>query len=111
MCCTLGRSAAPLTEVEPARGAPAAPEGIKRAVRAGGASIEHGSFLDEEGVGLMKQRGAYLVADIYNDDYILSEYARLSTPRASSRRSGKSVASSVRPFSARLPPASRSLRE
>jgi len=36
-------------------------EGIKIAVRAGVASIEHGSFLDEEGAQLMKQRGTYLV--------------------------------------------------
>lgn len=36
-------------------------EGIKIAVRAGVSSIEHGSFLDEEGAQLMKQRGAYLV--------------------------------------------------
>lgn len=36
-------------------------EGIKLAVRAGVASIEHGSFLDEEGVALMKQHGTFLV--------------------------------------------------
>ena len=55
-------------------------EGIKRAVRAGVASIEHGSLIDDEGIRLMKQRGTYLVADIYNDDYILAEYARLNYP-------------------------------
>jgi imidazolonepropionase-like amidohydrolase len=57
-------------------------EGIKRAVRAGVASIEHGSLLDDEGIRLMKERGTYLVADIYNDDYILAEYARLKYPDA-----------------------------
>jgi imidazolonepropionase-like amidohydrolase len=36
-------------------------EGIKIATRAGVASIEHGSFLDEEGARLMKERGTYLV--------------------------------------------------
>jgi len=36
-------------------------EGIKLAVRAGVASIEHGSFLDEEGADLMKARGTFLV--------------------------------------------------
>ena len=55
-------------------------EGIKRAVRAGVASIEHGSLLDDEGIKLMKERGTYLVADIYNDDYILAEYSRLKYP-------------------------------
>ncbi|MGH9944452.1 MAG: amidohydrolase family protein, partial [Pyrinomonadaceae bacterium] len=56
-------------------------EGIKRAVRAGVASIEHGSFLDDEGIQLMKQRGTYLVADIYNDDYIVAEFGRLGYPQ------------------------------
>jgi imidazolonepropionase-like amidohydrolase len=55
-------------------------EAIKRAVRAGVASIEHGSLLDDEGIRLMKERGTYLVADIYNDDYILTEYKRLNFP-------------------------------
>ena len=36
-------------------------DGIKTAVRAGVASIEHGSFLDEEGARLMVQHGTYLV--------------------------------------------------
>lgn len=55
-------------------------EGIKRAVRAGVASIEHGSLIDDEGIRMMKERGTYLVADIYNDDYILAEYSRLGYP-------------------------------
>ena len=45
-------------------------EGIKRAVRAGVRSIEHGSLIDDEGIALMKQHGTWLVADIYNGDYI-----------------------------------------
>jgi imidazolonepropionase-like amidohydrolase len=36
-------------------------EGAKRAIRAGIDSIEHGSFLDEEALNLMKQRGTYYV--------------------------------------------------
>ncbi len=36
-------------------------DGIKIATRAGVASIEHGSFLDEEGARLMAQHGTYLV--------------------------------------------------
>jgi imidazolonepropionase-like amidohydrolase len=35
--------------------------GAKRAVRAGVDSIEHGSFLDDEALSLMKSRGTYLV--------------------------------------------------
>jgi imidazolonepropionase-like amidohydrolase len=36
-------------------------EGIKIATRAGVSSIEHGSFLDEEGAKLMAQQGTFLV--------------------------------------------------
>jgi imidazolonepropionase-like amidohydrolase len=36
-------------------------EGAKRAIRAGIDSIEHGSFLDEEALNMMKDRGTYLV--------------------------------------------------
>jgi imidazolonepropionase-like amidohydrolase len=56
-------------------------EAIKRAVRAGVASIEHGSLIDDEGIRLMKEHGTYLVADIYNDDYIIAEYSRLGFPQ------------------------------
>lgn len=45
-------------------------EGIKRAVRAGARSIEHGSLLDDEAIELMVQHGTYLVADLYDGDYI-----------------------------------------
>jgi imidazolonepropionase-like amidohydrolase len=36
-------------------------EGAKRAIRAGIDSIEHGSFVDDEGLDMMKARGTYLV--------------------------------------------------
>jgi imidazolonepropionase-like amidohydrolase len=36
-------------------------EGAKRAIRAGIDSIEHGTFLDDEGLDMMKARGTYLV--------------------------------------------------
>jgi imidazolonepropionase-like amidohydrolase len=48
-------------------------EGIKRAVRAGVRSIEHGSLIDQEGIELMVENGTYLVADMYDVDYILDE--------------------------------------
>lgn len=56
-------------------------EGIKCAVKAGVASVEHGSLLDDEGIQLMKNHGTYLVADIYGDDYIVAEYSRLGYPQ------------------------------
>ncbi len=45
-------------------------DGIKAAVRAGVRSIEHGSLMDDEAIRLMKEHGTYLVADIYNGDWI-----------------------------------------
>ena len=39
-------------------------EGMKRAVRAGVDSIEHGTFMDEETMNLMKQKGTYYVPTI-----------------------------------------------
>jgi imidazolonepropionase-like amidohydrolase len=45
-------------------------EGIKRAVRGGVHSIEHGSLMDDEGVAMMAESGTWLVADIYGGDYI-----------------------------------------
>ncbi len=39
-------------------------EGIKRAVRGGVSSIEHGTFMDDEGMKLMKQYGTWYVPTI-----------------------------------------------
>ncbi len=55
-------------------------EAIKMAVKAGVTSIEHGSLIDDEGIAMMKARGTYLVADVYNDDYIRAEFAKLGFP-------------------------------
>jgi imidazolonepropionase-like amidohydrolase len=45
-------------------------EGIKAAVRAGVATIEHGSMLDDEAIALMKQHGTFLVPTTYLVDRI-----------------------------------------
>jgi imidazolonepropionase-like amidohydrolase len=47
-----------------------AAEGIKNAVRAGVDSIEHGVFLDDEAVELMRERGTFLVATLVAPDGI-----------------------------------------
>ena len=56
-------------------------EAIKRAIKAGVASVEHASLIDDEGIRLARERGTYLVMDIYNDDYIMAEYKRLGFPQ------------------------------
>ena len=45
--------------------------GIANAVRAGVRSIEHGSLMDDEAIELMAEHGTYLVADMYDGDYML----------------------------------------
>lgn len=45
-------------------------EGAKRAIRAGINSIEHGSFLDDEALDMMKARGTYLVPTLMAPDYL-----------------------------------------
>ena len=47
-----------------------AAEGIKRTVLACVHSIEHGNFLDEEGIELMLERGTYLVPTLFAFHYI-----------------------------------------
>ena len=46
-------------------------EGIKIATRAGVASIDHGSFLDEEGARLMKEKGTFLVPTMMAGEAVL----------------------------------------
>ena len=55
-------------------------QGIKNAVTAGVDSIEHGSLIDDEGIALMVKHGTWLVADIYNDDYILGRAREFHIP-------------------------------
>ncbi len=45
-------------------------EGIKMAIRAGVRSIQHGSLMDDDAIRMMQENGTWLVADIYNGDYI-----------------------------------------
>jgi imidazolonepropionase-like amidohydrolase len=52
-------------------------EGAKRAIRAGVRSIEHGCLIDDETIALMVERGTYLVADMYDGDWMIQEGPRL----------------------------------
>ncbi len=49
-----------------------AAEGIKNAIRAGVASVEHATLIDDEGIALAKQHGTYLDMDIYDEECIQS---------------------------------------
>lgn len=56
-------------------------QGIKDAIRAGVASIEHGTMLDDECIALMKEKGTYLVADVYDDEFIQGEGKKKGMPK------------------------------
>jgi imidazolonepropionase-like amidohydrolase len=47
--------------------------GIKNAIRAGVASVEHATLIDDEGIALAKQHGTYLDMDIYDEECIEEE--------------------------------------
>ncbi|WP_373489678.1 amidohydrolase family protein [Parasphingorhabdus sp.] len=48
-------------------------EGILNALKAGVDTIEHASFISDEGIAMAKRQGTYLSMDIYNTEYILGE--------------------------------------
>jgi len=50
-------------------------ESVTNAVRAGVASIEHGTFLSNETLALMKERGVYLVGTDFPESYSPGRYA------------------------------------
>jgi imidazolonepropionase-like amidohydrolase len=47
-----------------------ATQGIKNAILAGVASVEHAGMIDDEGIALAKQHGTYLDMDIYDEECI-----------------------------------------
>ncbi|HEX8163268.1 MAG TPA: amidohydrolase family protein [Pyrinomonadaceae bacterium] len=51
-------------------------EGAKRAIRAGIDSVEHGTFLDDEGLGMMRQRGTYLVPTLMASEGLRERLAK-----------------------------------
>lgn len=54
--------------------------GIKQAVLAGVESIEHGSFINDEDIRLMKEHGTYLVPTLYLGDWFMANAERLNIP-------------------------------
>jgi imidazolonepropionase-like amidohydrolase len=66
-------------------------DGIKRAIRAGVRTIDHGSFLDAEGIALMKAQGTWLVADVWNGDYIEEIGRRDGWPEEYLRKNSETV--------------------
>jgi imidazolonepropionase-like amidohydrolase len=57
--------------------------GIRNAVLAGADSIEHGSYITDQEIQLMKEHGTYLVPTVYLEDWILQNLQNLGwTPNS-----------------------------
>ena len=48
-------------------------EGMKRAIRAGVQTIEHGTYLDDEAIALMKQKGTWLVPTLSAGKFVFEK--------------------------------------
>ena len=65
-------------------------EGMKRAVRAGVKTIDHGTLMDEETMALMKERGTWYVPTILAGDFVAQKakedgyFPKLVRPKAAS---------------------------
>lgn len=55
-------------------------QGIKNAILAGVASVEHATMIDDEGIALAKQHGTYLDMDIYDEECIEADARRGAIP-------------------------------
>ncbi|HSL32209.1 MAG TPA: amidohydrolase family protein [Candidatus Limnocylindrales bacterium] len=66
-------------------------EGIKVAARAGVRSVEHGSLIDDEGIELLVRHGTYLVADIYDGDWIAETGRRDGWPAETMRKNDETT--------------------
>jgi imidazolonepropionase-like amidohydrolase len=56
-------------------------DGIKLSVLAGVDSIEHGSYIDDEGIKLMKEHKTYLVPTLYLGDWLLENAEAMRLPK------------------------------
>ncbi|MFY9841722.1 MAG: amidohydrolase family protein [Terriglobales bacterium] len=55
-------------------------QGIKNAIRAGVASVEHATLIDDEGIQLALKNGTYLDMDIYDEECIQEEGRKGTIP-------------------------------
>jgi imidazolonepropionase-like amidohydrolase len=55
-------------------------EAIKMAVKAGVASVEHGSIMDEEVLQLMREKGTFYDPSLYVGEYVIKEFSKKGYP-------------------------------
>jgi imidazolonepropionase-like amidohydrolase len=61
-------------------------QGIKWAIEAGADSIEHGSYIDDEAIQMMKKQGTYLVPTLYTTTWFLENLDKGDVPEYSKRK-------------------------
>jgi imidazolonepropionase-like amidohydrolase len=67
-------------------------EGAKVAIRAGADTIEHGSFLDDEALKLMKERGTWLVPTLLAGEYAGKGPASKTMPLELQKKAAEAIA-------------------
>jgi len=70
-------------------------EGAKRAIRAGVRSVEHGSMLDDEAIAMLAERGAYLVMDLFDGEWIAEAGRREGWPEETLRKNDETMETAV----------------
>ncbi len=70
-------------------------EGAKRAIRAGVRSVEHGSMLDDEAIGMLAERGTYLVMDLFDGEWIAEAGRREGWPEETLRKNDETMETAV----------------
>jgi len=73
-------------------------EGAKVAIRAGADSIEHGSFLDDEALRMMKQRGTWLVPTLLAGESVTKGPGAASLPAPVRAKADAAMAQRSRSF-------------
>lgn len=66
-------------------------EGAKRAIRAGARSVEHGSYLDDEAIGMLADTGTYFSVDLYDGEWALEHGAAEGWPAETMRKLDESM--------------------
>jgi imidazolonepropionase-like amidohydrolase len=77
-------------------------EGAKRAIRAGVRSVEHGSILDDEAIGMLADTGTYLVMDLYDGEWIAEAGRREGWPEETLRKNDETMETAVAVFAKAL---------
>jgi imidazolonepropionase-like amidohydrolase len=75
-----------------------ASEGARRAIRAGVRSVEHGSMLDRETIGMLADTGTYLGVDLYDGEWALAPGNAAGWPQDTMRKLRETMDTGIAAF-------------